>query len=401
MIKKKLLSLMSKNIGGLSISKFDSYSKKVKIVGWFLSRDPIDKILVYYGDNIILGKAKLNQPRPDVCKKYPQYNNPNPGFILETRIPGDLSDNSPIYIKIFSKNTLIYTSKSKLILDDTIKNSFDELLKNNRVYFNYTPDIGVEPVKLKELNIEIKEISVDFDDYKQWMEIVNYEKNYPQYVKEFPVGNLLDRKSLQHYLSIQLLGIGKDKNHDETYLDVASSNSVFPDILTSEYKIKKTYRQDWQYKKGIHGDRIGSNAVDIPLPDHSTDRISLHCSWEHFEDNSDVEFFKEARRILKKNGKLCIIPLYLAREYFAITSPEVWPGKYPGVIVTPPKFEKGMIVCIMEQIKQRQQKYYDLKTLSKKILQPFKDIFDFEIIHFTNYKDHPGCPVFALNAAVK
>lgn len=396
---------MIKNVGGISISKFDSYTKKFKIAGWFLSPDKIEKILVYYGDNIILGKAALNQPRPDVQKKYPQYNGLNPGFILETRInaPVDFTTNLPVYIKIFSKNTLIHTLKSKLIFDDTTQNRFEELLKNNTIYFNCIPNTNIDPGQMnqQELGCEIKRIDVDFQDYKQWFGRVNYEKNYPKYVKEFPVGDLLNRKSLQHYLSIILFGIHKDKNHDGIYLDVASSNSAFPDILTGKYKVRKVYRQDWQYKKGIHGDRIGSNAMDIPLPGHSTDKISLHCSWEHFEENSDVEFFKEAHRILKKNGKLCIIPLYLAQEYFTITSPEIWPGKYSRVTTVPPKFEKGMIVCIMDRIKQRQQKYYDLKTLSEKVLQPYKDLFDFEILHFANHKDHSGCPVFALNAAVK
>jgi hypothetical protein len=394
---------MSKNISGVSISRFDSYSKKVKIVGWFLSRDPIDKILVYYGDNIMLGKATLKQSRPDVFKRYPQYNDPNAGFILETTTQVDLPGNSPVYIKIFSKNTLIHTIKSKLIFDDMTRAHFRELLKNNTVYFNYIPNINIDPGKMnrQEFDYEIKKIDVEFQDYKQWFARINYEKNYPKYVKEFPVGDFLNRKSLQHYISIKLLGSDKDEKRDEIYLDVASSNSVFPDILTGEYKVKKVYRHDWLYKKGIHGDRIGSNAIDIPLPGHSADKITLHCSWEHFEGNSDVEFFKEAHRILKENGKLCIIPLYLAEEYFAITSPAIWREKYSRAITIPPEFEKGMIVCIMEQIKQRQHKYYDLKTLSKKILQPFKDIFDFEIIHFTNYKDHPGCPVFALNAARK
>lgn len=286
-----------------------------------------------------------------------------------------------------------------LEFDDEIKNELKKILKSNKVYFNYTPRHNVNIIleKWNEQDIKIKEVKVDFENYQQWMEQVNYEKNYPKYVKEFSVGKLLNSKSLQHYLSIHLLEIIKK----DICLDVASSTSVFPDILAGKYEVKKSYRQDWLYKKGIHGSSIGSSAADIPLPDQSIDKISLHCSWEHFEYDTDRKFIEEAHRIFKKNGKLCIIPLYLAEEYFLITSPTVWSKKYSKVTTEPPKFEKGIIIFIDDEFKQRQAKYYDPKTFTEKILKPYQDIFHLEIIHFVNYKDHLGCPVFALNAAKK
>ncbi|MGD2090162.1 MAG: methyltransferase domain-containing protein [Candidatus Aminicenantes bacterium] len=389
------------NRGGISHAVFCLYNQKVTITGWFLSEETIDKILVYYGDNIILGKATFNQPRSDVYNKYPQFNNPNSGFILEARVPVHLSNTSPIYINVFSGNKLIHRLRSKLTLDDKIKSSFEMLLKNNTVYLNDTPTIGFDPVKLKEINAAVKRIDVNFRDYKKWMNKIKYKKNYPKYVREFPQGLLLNKKSLQHYLSIKLLGIDKAKNKRQTCLDVASSQSVFPDILTAKYAVKKAYRQDWLYKQGVHGDRIGGNATAIPLPPHSIDKISLHCSWEHFEDNSDVEFIKEAHRLLKEKGTVCIIPLYMAEEYFAVTSPGIWLEKYSPVTRVPPKFEKGMIVCVNDRKKQRQEKFYDPQTLNERVLHPYQYSFNFEIIHFANHKEFPGCPVYALKAVRK
>ncbi len=35
-----------------------------------------------------------------------------------------------------------------------------------------------------------------------------------------------------------------------------------------------TYRQDWIYPAGIEGDRIGSDAADLPLPPESVDGLN-------------------------------------------------------------------------------------------------------------------------------
>lgn len=391
-------TISKSNLGGISSAKIDLYSKKMTAAGWFLGQ-AIDKVLVYYGENIILGQAKLNQPRPDVYKKYPRFKNPNPGYIFEAVMPVDFCENMPIIVKIFDKNGLVCTYQTKLEPDAVIKNELEKILKNNKVYFNYTPGHNVEVVlnRFNELNVEVKEVEVDFNDYEQWMNRVDYETNFPGYVKEFSVGRLLNSKSLQHYLSIKLLAVHKK----DKCLDVASSASVFPDILTKYYKVKRSYRHDWLYKEGVHGLRIGSNAEAVPLPDGSIDKISLHCSWEHFENDADIKFIKETHRLLKENGKLCIIPLYMAEEYFALTSPGIWPDKYAQITKEPPQFEKGMIVCINDEFKQRQAKYYDPKYLFEKVLHPFEVMFDFEIIYFVNHKDYNGCPVFALNAARK
>lgn len=398
-LKERARLLFKNNIGGISTAKFDRYSGNVTIAGWFLSKEKVDKVLVYYGDHIVLGKAKLNQPRPDVSQKYPGTANATPGFVLETRFPIDFSRGLPIIIRIFSNNREIQAYQTQLAIDNTVGVELEKLLDNNNVYFNYIPSRDTNTIldKVHEINLELKEFTVDFNDYQQWMDTINYEKNYPKYAAEFGVDRYLPAKSLQHYLSLRLLGIDKKA----VYLDVASSKSVFPDILTGNYKVKKVFRQDLLYKKGIHGSHIGSNAVSIPLPGESIDKITLHCSWEHFEYDSDRAFIKEAHRILKKGGGLCIIPLYLAEEYFLITSPAVWLHKYAKVTMKPPQFEKGMTICIDDEIKQRQAKYYDPQNLVEIVLQPFFHYFHMDMIHFINHKDHTGCPVFALYAVKK
>ena len=87
----------------------------------------------------------------------------------------------------------------------------------------------------------------------------------------------------------------------------------------------KVYRQDLEFPEGIHGNVIGGDASNMPLEDESATKMALHCSFEHFEKNSDIEFIIEANRVLCKGGKLCIVPLYLSNKYVVQTDPSILP----------------------------------------------------------------------------
>ncbi len=67
---------------------------------------------------------------------------------------------------------------------------------------------------------------------------------------------------------------------------------------------------------------IGGSIDAIPLPDESLDGISCHHSFEHFRDDLDIKFIKEAVRLLKVGRKLVIAPLFITNEYA-----EIWNSK--------------------------------------------------------------------------
>jgi hypothetical protein len=77
----------------------------------------------------------------------------------------------------------------------------------------------------------------------------------------------------------------------------------------------KTYAQDLTYPLGVHGDRIGGDAAALPLPDGFATKMALHCSFEHFEGDSDVGFIRECLRVLAPGGKVVIVPLYMSDTY--------------------------------------------------------------------------------------
>jgi SAM-dependent methyltransferase len=117
---------------------------------------------------------------------------------------------------------------------------------------------------------------------------------------------------------------------------VASQFSPTPEIYRSIYGVS-SYRQDLDYEPGVNGDRIGGDAADMPLPDGFATKMALHCSFEHFEGDSDIRFMRELNRVLRPGGAVCIVPFYIGDEYLFLCDPQVAYG-------TNVRFETGVPV---------------------------------------------------------
>ena len=164
-----------------------------------------------------------------------------------------------------------------------------------------------------ELNgISVRDYFIDVESYRDYVKRASYHELYPNYY----VGNFPE-KSLEHYIAAELL----DLNPKDTYIDIASEHSPVPEIYRRVFGVK-AYRQDLAYAPGLRGDTIGSNAADMPVPNGFATKLALHCSFEHFEGDSDVRFLKEAARVLRPQGAACIVPLYMAERYSVMTDPE-------------------------------------------------------------------------------
>ena len=123
-----------------------------------------------------------------------------------------------------------------------------------------------------------------------------YESDYKSY--NGPLEHCFLEKSLEHYLSLLLIS----PKPEMVGVDVGSCQSVLPSLGRRVYGVRY-YEQDLEYTAGIKDDRIGSSADSIPLPDESVDFMTLHCTFEHFENNADTGFIKECARILKRGGE--------------------------------------------------------------------------------------------------
>ena len=127
----------------------------------------------------------------------------------------------------------------------------------------------------------------------------------------------------------------------------------------------KVLRQDLAFPAGVYGEFIGSDAADIPLPDESIDLMALHCSFEHFEGESDVGFIDEAQRLLTKGGRLVILPLYLSDRDRILTDPIVSVPQNVG-------FPAGIEVVCVPRWWNRHGRHYSIPTLVKRVLSRWK-----------------------------
>jgi hypothetical protein len=184
---------------------------------------------------------------------------------------------------------------------------------------NDTPETYIKIIAdLGAAGIPVTKMSVDKAEYGRYCARAQYHR-FPLYLKAGRAATF-PKKSLEHFLCAQLLGLKKE----DKYIDVANDESPVPEIYSSLYGCT-CYRQDLAFAPGVHDRTIGGNADSIPVPDNFATAMGLHCSFEHFEGISDTGFIREALRVLSPGGRAVIIPLYLFTHYAIITDPSVLP----------------------------------------------------------------------------
>lgn len=165
----------------------------------------------------------------------------------------------------------------------------------------------------KLMGAECPSLTIEQDKFRRFLE--SREKALGQW------GSYDDpnyKKSLEYFLTLELI----DFRETDTYIDIGSWFSPFPELIRS--RVEKVYCQDLAYRQGFYQDQIGCSAAHIPLPDQSVDSMTLHCTFEHFEKNTDTLFIREAQRLLKPGGKCFIVPLYLDRDFINLTDPSLF-----------------------------------------------------------------------------
>lgn len=197
--------------------------------------------------------------------------------------------------------------------------------------------------KLRNIGIEVYDYEINVDEYRQYFQDARYLEDFADYYSFNRV-----EKSLEHYLATKLLKL----DSEDIYIDVASETGTVPKIYAKMFGAK-TYTQDLRHPPGLNGDIIGGNAADMPLPNEFATKMALHCSFEHFEDDSDIGFVKEAARVLKRGGAVCILPLYLFDEY-SVQSDPVTAISSGGV-----NFENDAVIYGAAGFNNRHCRFYD------------------------------------------
>jgi hypothetical protein len=193
------------------------------------------------------------------------------------------------------------------------------------------PTIQADVVReLKANGFEVADFQIDLPDLQNYLARARYDR-YPDYCGT-DVGRLPE-KTVEHYLAAKLLKLSPE----DVYIDVATSDSPTPEMYR-ELQRCTVYRQDITYPSDVHGNKIGGDAADMPVPDGFATRRSLHCSFEHFEGNSDMRFIRGTGRVLRPGGKLCIVPYCLRNHCVVQTDPCVYPK---GSV----QFEDDALLC--------------------------------------------------------
>lgn len=214
--------------------------------------------------------------------------------------------------------------------------------------------------ELKKNGFNVIDFEINVTDYRRYMNNAEYHK-FSYYYCGGKASNFTE-KSLEHYLAARLLNLSKN----DVYIDIANANSPTPEIYHKLYGCK-VYRQDLVFPGGIHRNIIGGDAGNMPVEDGFATKMALHCSFEHFEEDADIRFIKEASRVLKKSGKLCILPLYLFDRYAIQIDPSVLPKG--GIL-----FESDAMLYCTKGFGNRHSRFYDVPHFIARIKNNLDDL---------------------------
>lgn len=181
-------------------------------------------------------------------------------------------------------------------------------------------------------------------------------------------------KTLEHFVSFKFLNLKEGQN----FIDIASENSPASEIFSKLTKCN-AYSQDIMYEKGIHCNRIGGNASELPVADVSFHAAIATCSIEHFEGDDDINFMREIERILIKGGKVVIVPLYMYTKYCCVTDPRY---SIPGDVI----FEEDVEIYCVESFNNRHGRFYSPEKLYERLIKPYNNI-NFKVYILENLHD--------------
>jgi len=226
---------------------------------------------------------------------------------------------------------------------------------------------------------KVVDYRIKIEDYSSYITASNYQKFTSYYGGG--AGKNFKEKSLEHYLAADLLVISEK----DIFLDVASAGSPVPEIYSDMYGCT-AYRQDLSFPYGVYDRTIGGDACRMPVEDGFATKISLHCSFEHFEQDADMGFLREASRVLRKGGRLCIVPLYLAPVYAIKTDPAVWRR---GTV----SFEDDAVIYCARGWGCRHGRFYDVEHFISRVRNNLSDL-RLSLYFVLNEKEiDPGCYV--------
>lgn len=262
-----------------------------------------------------------------------------------------------------------------------VERDLTALKRTNPVHFEAGPFIVSDSVFYEaavKAGLNVKTERVDVAAFTAWYAENDYRVRFPDYVKTYPSEDYLKKKALEHWLTLKY-----SPAPDGKAIDVGGSTSPFARLIRSDKT--RCYHLDLPLPHlgnmpGVHGDMIGASADDIPLEDNTIDAIYSHNAVEHFEGPAFFGFFREAARVLKPGGVLCVAPLFVGAKTFAYSSMNAW---YKSKRT--PTMPRGLDIVIREDIRQPYSFHVSAASVKSEIVD--KVDLDVSIIYFENFRE--------------
>ena len=230
---------------------------------------------------------------------------------------------------------------------------------------NHTLYVGLRD-RLEAISVAIQDVDIDISDFENWLRDFPEIKRYYQ-----TMGDVFIEKCLEHYLAFRQLNVVES----DVFVDIAAGESPWTGILNSNGI--KSYRLDFAYPEGMHGVNIGADAGDTKLPDEFASVLSLHSAFECFMGDADIQFVREAARILNKGGRYGIVPLFLDDAYFNSTSPD-WNQR--DVVIDP----GAKKVWRDDEYRSPFSRHYSPESFGKRIFENIPEIMTGKVLYFRN-----------------
>jgi len=208
---------------------------------------------------------------------------------------------------------------------------------------------------VRTLSLDIVPYTLDLASFEAHIARAGYPRNYA--AGGIDEGGTREQKLLEYFVSLELL----EPRRSDVIIDVASEWSIFPQVVR-ELTGATVFAQDLIYPPGVHGHRIGGSAARMPVPDGFADKLVAHNAFEHFEGNADSDFIREAWRVLRPGGLLCILPLFMSDRHVVLSDPLV---DRRGVI-----WDEGAEIIELPWWHNRFGRLYDAPTLKRRVLEP-------------------------------
>lgn len=196
----------------------------------------------------------------------------------------------------------------------------------------------------------------NIDRFNTFEAFLGFEKHYHK-----GMNRRYKRKLLEYYYVSELLNIFS-KDASFYYVDVGACGSPFVKTIREKTEVQ-AFAIDLE--KGPYNKldyyQI-QDATQMTFANNSIDAISIQSAFEMFMGDADSRAIKEFSRVLKKGGRILILPLYMHTKFLSTVSPNFY-GKGNA--------DEGALECIRTDCWNGVPlgRFYNVSALEKRVIR--------------------------------